>query len=195
MPVWQAIRQHPWRLVSLGVAFGRTQTRIHQIGIPSDRRDLRADWQAWADAADHRLHTALEQLAQPVPVLLHLDYHPLNVLTYGRHITAVLDWANTRAGDPRADVARTYTILMVEPYVPGRQPLALALARRMLAWSWWYGYRQVGGTLTAMPWFYAWAGAVRGVQDAVSPLSLCIDHRSEPYGASRCLLLVNKSQF
>jgi aminoglycoside phosphotransferase (APT) family kinase protein len=102
----------------------------------------------------------LERVASPAAALLHLDYHPLNVLTDGTRITAILDWANARAGDPRADVARTYSILMVAPNGPGRQPLALAIGRRLLAWSWRHGYEQVAGRLSSMAPFYAWAGSV-----------------------------------
>ncbi len=160
VPLWQAIRRHPWRVWSLGMAFGRTQAQIHRIPPPASWHHQRPDWIGWAGAEEQRLQTALQRVAQPVPALLHLDYHPLNVLADGTHITAVLDWANTRAGDPRADVARTYTILMVEPFVPGRQPLALSLVRRLLTWSWRRGYEQVAGKLSDMAWFYVWAGAV-----------------------------------
>jgi len=160
VPLWQAIRQHPWRLWSLGTAFGRTQAQIHQIAAHAHWRRQRTDWIGWAGADEQRLQTALQQLAGPVMALLHLDYHPLNVLSDGRQITAVLDWANSRVGDPRADVARTYTILMVEPYTPGRQSLAVSLVRRLLTRSWRRGYEQVGGAQSDMAWFYVWAGAV-----------------------------------
>jgi aminoglycoside phosphotransferase (APT) family kinase protein len=118
VPLWQAVRQHPWRVWSLGSAFGRTQAQLHHIPARAHWQHLQADWIGWAGAEEPRLQSALQQLARPAPALLHLDYHPLNVLTDGRQITAVLDWANARVGDPRADVARTYTILMVEPYIP-----------------------------------------------------------------------------
>ena len=160
VPLWQAIRQHPWRGWSLGRAFGRTQAQIHQIPPPAPWHHQRPDWIDWAGPEEQRLQTALQHVADSTPALLHLDYHPLNVLTDGTHITAVLDWANTRGGDPRADVARTYTILMVEPYGPGRQPLVVSLVRRLLTWSWRRGYEQVGGVLSDMAWFYVWAGAV-----------------------------------
>jgi aminoglycoside phosphotransferase (APT) family kinase protein len=160
VPLRDAIRRRPWNALALGVAFGRTQARIHQIPSPVEWPAQPTDWIGWAGPNEYRLQAALRQLARPTPTLLHLDYHPLNVLVDGRQITAVLDWANARIGDPRADVARTYTILMVEPNTPGRQPLALSLARWLLAWSWRRGYEQVAGTLTDMAWFYAWAGAV-----------------------------------
>jgi aminoglycoside phosphotransferase (APT) family kinase protein len=160
VPLWDAIRPRPWRVWPLGMAFGRTQALIHQISAHAEWQDRRTDWIGWAGPDEHQLRTALQERARPAPALLHLDYHPLNVLTDGRRITAVLDWANARAGDPRADVARTYTILMVEPYAPGRQSPVISLARRLLARGWRRGYEQVAGPLSDMDWFYVWAGAV-----------------------------------
>jgi aminoglycoside phosphotransferase (APT) family kinase protein len=156
----QAIRRQPWRVWSLGLAFGRTQAQIHRVVIRARRQNQPADWTSWAGPQEQRLQSVLQQLARPDPALLHLDYHPLNVLTDGKRITAVLDWANSRLGDPRADVARTYTILMVEPYAPGRQPPPVSLVRRLLARSWRRGYEHVAGELSDMAPFYAWAGAV-----------------------------------
>lgn len=160
VPLGDAVRRRPWRVWTIGTAFGRTQAHIHQIAAQIDQPHQPTDWIGWAGPHDQRLQAALQQLARPAPALLHLDYHQLNVLTDGARITAVLDWANTRLGDPRADVARTYTILMVEPYTPGRQPLAISLLRQLLARSWRRGYEQVAGALSDMAWFYVWAGAV-----------------------------------
>jgi aminoglycoside phosphotransferase (APT) family kinase protein len=160
VPLWEAIRRHPGRVWSLGSAFGRTQAQIHHIPARAQWHHQHTDWMGWAGPDEPRLHIALQQRARPTPALLHLDYHPLNVLTDGRQITAVLDWANTRVGDPRADVARTYTILMVEPYTPGRQPLVVSVVRRLLMWSWRRGYIRAGGGVSDMAWFYVWAGAV-----------------------------------
>lgn len=160
VPLWEAIRHQPWRLWSLGTAFGRIQAHIHHIPTPPRWHYQQRDWIGWAGEDQQRLQTALQQVARPTPALLHLDYHPLNVLTDGTQITAVLDWANARMGDPRADVARTYTILMVEPYTPRRQPFMMSVVRRLLMWSWQGGYEQVAGEVSNMAWFYAWAGAV-----------------------------------
>ena len=90
--------------------------------------------------------------------LLHLDYHPLNVMTDGRRMTAVLDWANARVGDPRADVARSHSILAIEPSWP-RGPY-IAAFRQILARAYLRGYEQVAGPLGDLAPFYAWAGAV-----------------------------------
>jgi aminoglycoside phosphotransferase (APT) family kinase protein len=157
-PLAEAIQRQPWQIGRLGRAFGRAQARIHQIPAAGDELGG-AGWIAWA-GDDPQIAAALRRLAQPAPALLHLDYHLQNVLADRGEIRAVLDWANARAGDPRADIARTYTILMVEPYVPGRQPLPIAIARRLLTASWRRGYAEVGGEPRDMAWFYAWAGAV-----------------------------------
>jgi aminoglycoside phosphotransferase (APT) family kinase protein len=156
----QLLRLRPWRLWQLGLAFGRAQARIHQAVVPAGSRLQGDGWIDWAGPAEPGTADALRRLARPAPALLHLDFHPLNVLADGGRVTAVLDWANARLGDARADVARTHTILLVEPIVPGRQPRAVSLVRGMLARSWQRGYEQVAGPLADMAWFYAWAGAV-----------------------------------
>jgi Ser/Thr protein kinase RdoA (MazF antagonist) len=48
--------------------------------------------------------------------LLHLDLHPLNLLVDDAGaLTGVLDWANTAAGDPVLDRARTWAIMSLDP--------------------------------------------------------------------------------
>jgi aminoglycoside phosphotransferase (APT) family kinase protein len=43
--------------------------------------------------------------------LLHLDYHPQNVVVSGLRVTGVIDWVNTDIGDRHLDAATTATIL------------------------------------------------------------------------------------
>ncbi len=43
--------------------------------------------------------------------VLHMDYHPLNVLVKGAHVTGVIDWVSAECGDRHLDVATTATIL------------------------------------------------------------------------------------
>ncbi|MGO9061898.1 MAG: phosphotransferase family protein [Candidatus Binataceae bacterium] len=43
--------------------------------------------------------------------VLHLDYHPLNVLVKGGRVTGVIDWVSTECGDRHLDVATTAAIL------------------------------------------------------------------------------------
>lgn len=43
--------------------------------------------------------------------LLHLDYHPQNVVVSGLRVTGVIDWVNTDIGDRHLDAATTAAIL------------------------------------------------------------------------------------
>jgi aminoglycoside phosphotransferase (APT) family kinase protein len=137
------LAERPWRVWSLGHALGRAHARLNRVPAPPD---LPERWRAWAgDPA----------LAARLPAgdrLLHLDFHPLNVMTDGRAVTAVLDWTNASAGDPRADAARALAILLVSPVDPGT-PGAFAVLRRLLAAAYLAGY----GPLTEMPAFHTWA--------------------------------------
>lgn len=151
------LQTQPQRIWQLGTAFGRMQAAIHAVPAPPALDAT--GWIEWA-GDEPELKARLYSLPSRKAALLHLDYHPLNVLVRGSQISGVLDWANARAGDPRADFARTYTILRVEPYHPNGGSLLLAVARRMLERAWRAGYRQAGGTLDDMALFYAWAGAV-----------------------------------
>jgi aminoglycoside phosphotransferase (APT) family kinase protein len=156
-PLAHQLREHPllgWRL---GAAFGRMQAAIHQVPIPTDQESTR--WIEWA-GDEPELKARLYDLPSRRTALIHLDYHPLNVMADGSLVTGVLDWANARTGDSRADFARTYTILRIEPYSPNGDSLQLALLRRLLERAWRTGYVGAGGRLDEMALFYAWAGAV-----------------------------------
>ncbi len=43
--------------------------------------------------------------------LVHMDYHPLNVMVQGVRVTGVIDWVNTDVGDRHLDAAMTAVIL------------------------------------------------------------------------------------
>ncbi len=46
---------------------------------------------------------------EPKTNLLHLDFHPENILFDGQSYT-IIDWVNAKAGNPVMDIARTYVI-------------------------------------------------------------------------------------
>jgi aminoglycoside phosphotransferase (APT) family kinase protein len=158
IPLAAQLQQHPLSIWKLGTGFGRAQAMIHRIAAP-----LTFDSTAWIEWAGND-ETALKQRLYDLPsrgtTLLHLDFHPLNVMADETGISGVLDWTNAQAGDPRADFARTYTILRVEPYSPSGDSPKMAFFRRALEWTWRHGYQQAGGKLDDMALFYAWAGAV-----------------------------------
>jgi aminoglycoside phosphotransferase (APT) family kinase protein len=156
-PLIHALQRRPGQIWRLGTQFGRTQAAIHAI-TPAPTPELPpGDWIGWAGAGEPALQARLRAVAGAAQ-LLHLDYHPLNVITDGRQITAVLDWANARVGDPRADAARSYSILAIDPSLPRRPHITLF--RLVLAQAWRRGYEQAAGPLGDMALFYAWAGAV-----------------------------------
>jgi aminoglycoside phosphotransferase (APT) family kinase protein len=166
-----ALEAHPLHLWSLGVQFGRMQAAIHATPAPSELRQDESSWIRWA--RDESIAERLRALTPRTTALLHLDYHPLNVMSDGHTITGVIDWTNACAGDPRADFARTYTILRVEPWSP-RPSLRIAAFRRLLAAAWRRGYEQAGGTLHDLAPFFAWAGMAM-VHD-LSPRVASPDH-------------------
>ena len=84
----------------------------------------------------------------------------MNVLVADGRVSAVLDWANARVGDPRADLARTASILRFAPLDPGVLRPLESLVRRLFIAGWRRGYREVAGPIGGMAPFYAWAGAV-----------------------------------
>ncbi len=134
--VLEALSRLPQAAELLGRSFGRAHADVHRIQVPAGLRQ--------AGAAGDRL--------------LHLDFHLLNVLTDGRSVTAILDWENARAGDPREDVARTVSVIQIHaPQMAGGGAGRLAL--RSFLHGYFDGYRDLGGwALEGMAPYYAWAG-------------------------------------
>lgn len=157
-PLPDALKAQPWRFWSLAQAFGRMQARIHQVEAPAAFLKEPDAWMSWAGPVAPTLSARLRTLAPNPHTLLHLDYHPLNVLAGHGAISALLDWGNARAGDPRADVARTRSILRLVPAPGAAGPLLRGL-QRLLERGWWRGYQAVAGPPQEMAPFYAWAGS------------------------------------
>lgn len=157
-PLKHELALHPWRARALGRAFGQAQAAIHRVPAPVSLLHP-LSWVEWADP-DETLCARLLALAGETNVLLHLDYHPMNVLAEHGRITAVLDWANARGGDPRADLARTASILRFAPLEDVLPSPVSRIVRHALEAGWHRGYREIAGPLSGMAPFYAWAGLV-----------------------------------
>lgn len=156
-----AIQRRPWALWRLGLAFGQVQARIHALPAPPAlKHGAPLYWLARAGAKEAALVERLLALRPSTDTLVHLDYHPLNVLTDGRRITGVVDWANAAAGDRRADIAWTTFLLEVGPIPPGPLRPALAAARRLLYLAWRRGYERAAGPVADLTPFMVWAGTV-----------------------------------
>ena len=176
--LFHQLRNTPHRIWQLGVAFGRMQAAVHAIPAPPEMQA--SSWIEWA-GDEPELKARLYKLASPKNQLLHLDYHPLNVMVMDAQISGVLDWANARAGDPRADFARTFAILRVSPY--GGNNLLMVAIRHILERAWRHGYVTAGGSIDDMALFYAWAGAsmIRDLSPRIDkPGSWLRDHHLDP---------------
>src|SRR5262249_27386609 len=59
--------------------------------------------------------TAHRPASPPSPRILHLDFHPLNLIRAGGGPPVVLDWTESGVGDPHADVGMTVMLLECAP--------------------------------------------------------------------------------
>jgi aminoglycoside phosphotransferase (APT) family kinase protein len=90
-----------------------------------DGRTMLADLRRrpWAIASHARtlaeLHAQLHEIPFEGERLIHLDFHPDNVLLSSRG-PVVIDWANSRAGEPALDVAMTWVICATSGGAMGR---------------------------------------------------------------------------
>lgn len=155
-PLMDILVAHPDRVGVLGREVGRLQAQIHTL--PPVEPDTVPVVLGYLRRVDPALAERLEAALSNERRLLHLDFHPMNVLADGERITAVIDWVNTLSGDPRLDAARTVTILRLTPLPPQARALVTPQFRRQLERAWRQGYEAAGGMLTEMPIFYAAAG-------------------------------------
>lgn len=153
------LRARPWFAHQIGLGFGRAQAAIHAAPTGNELNDLAGRWLLAAGPHEDALRRRLRAVAGP-DVLLHLDYHPLNVMTDGTRITGVLDWANALPGDRRADLARTESILRLMSGVPDGLRWWEWLTMRRFRRGWLIGYFRAAGRQRDLAPFNAWAGAL-----------------------------------
>jgi len=79
--------------------FRTIEERIQQGPLPGLR-----------DALSYLRHRATRYSPAP-PTLVHMDYHPQNVMVNGFRVTGVLDWVNADCGDRHLCAATTAVIL------------------------------------------------------------------------------------
>ncbi len=83
------LARHPWRARRYARILAGLHDRLHEIEAPPG---LRAAF-------------------SPGRAVLHLDFHPGNVMLSSRG-PVVIDWSNAHAGPPGADVAMAYLIMV-----------------------------------------------------------------------------------
>lgn len=159
-PLLSAIEKRPWAVWRLGRIFGATQARLHAVTPPPELvATAPGDWLSrvsddYSDLAEHAL-----SLQPATSSLIHMDFHPLNIIFDGKAVTGVIDWAGAAAGDPRADLARTVVTMLAAPIPPGPMRPLLNVARRLVLRAWRFGYQSVAGPMPDYRPLLAWAGA------------------------------------
>jgi aminoglycoside phosphotransferase (APT) family kinase protein len=75
--------------------------------------------------------------------VLHLDFHPGNILIQDGRVTGVIDWPNMALGDPASDVATTRVLLTTGPVdVPGWARPPMNALRHWIARRYTSAYRK-----------------------------------------------------
>lgn len=157
-----ATLRRPWSIWRIGLSLGRQQARIHRVPPPSVLLEGAPDcWVAKGALQCPEVFDRVRGMALSTGSLIHLDYHPLNVLTDKGRITGIVDWSNAAAGDPRADFARTAALLLTASAPPGPARLPIGAARRLFYLAWRRGYVSEAGPLGDLAILMAWAGATR----------------------------------
>lgn len=148
-PLGHAVRERPDLAAEAGAAMADIQARIHEAAAAG----IRAGWLARGAAPPPSGGAAR-------PVLVHLDFHPQNVLWSAGAVAAVLDWTNAGRADPRTDLARTRALFAL-----GRalEPDTAALLDRAEA-AWRGAYEARMGAQANMTPFLRW-GAARTAED------------------------------
>src|SRR5215210_421986 len=150
----EAIRQRPWAAFRLGRACGRAQARLHAAAAPASLASM--PWISRFGVPDPELRRRLEAVEKPHVSLLHLDFHMDNVLVWKGDVTGLVDWTNASAGDARADLARSWSLLTRRGGA-GARARASASLWRVVAAGWHRGYAQVAGRQEDMLLFRVWA--------------------------------------
>ena len=159
-PILSFVERKPWALLRLSRLFGRTQAQLHAMAPPAEFvATAPEDWicrlpPQYVDLANHASSLGLRTDA-----LIHMDFHPLNIISDGQTVTGIVDWSGAAAGDPRADLARTDITLRTAPVPPGPMSYLLNLLRVVMLYGWRAGYREAAGTLPDYRPLKAWAGA------------------------------------
>jgi len=159
-PLLSYVEKRPWAIWRLGRLFGRAQAQVHALPPPPQfLATAPDDWLCRLDEEYADLATHARTLGLSTSSLIHMDFHPLNLLSDGAAVTGVIDWPRSAAGDPRADLARTEITILAAPIPPGPAAAFLNLARRLILRAWRSGYRETAGLMPDYRPFRAWAGA------------------------------------
>ena len=154
-------QRKPWAILRLSRQLGQLQARVHAVPVPEALREgAPSYWLVRAGGGAELDVSALEAAGISSDTFVHMDFHPLNVLSDGRTITGVVDWTNAAAGDARADLAWTTTLLRIAPMPPSRLMPLFRTVRWLFYLGWRRGYESLAGPIPDLAPFLVWAGTV-----------------------------------
>lgn len=164
----------PWRLLALSDGMAQLQARLHRLpthdfptgGGAFISRRLQRLRDLIAAYGLYGLRAGLDWLVlhRPPPwhpaSVLHLDWHPLNLIESEDGVVGALDWSEADVGDPHADVAATLLLLRCVPVDCDRwwQRAILPVGRWWMARRYLRTYRACMGVEEGrLAYFRAWA--------------------------------------
>jgi aminoglycoside phosphotransferase (APT) family kinase protein len=146
--VLRRLVRRPWTVLAVAEQMAELQARLHRIPVqdfphlaePLADRGLNEIEEIIRRYGFRSLNPGLDwlrdRLPEPpaTPGILHLDFHPLNLIHRPGHLPAVLDWDMADVGDPHADIATTLLFLRSGPNegkLP-REKIIIEAGRRIL---------------------------------------------------------------
>ena len=143
-----------------GGGLARSRVRLHANPPPLGLVEgAPASWVGLVPADLKHLADQVMALNPATNAFIHMDYHPGNVISDGKTITGLVDWAGAAAGDVRADLARTAVTIETAPMPHGPLRLLYQSLRSLMLSGWKSGYRAEAGALPDYAPFKTWAAA------------------------------------
>ena len=109
LPAIEVLESSPGDAQRVGMLLGEALGRIHLVAAPDELAPADA-WITRGGPALAPLRATLEAVPN-ADRLIHLDFHPHNVVMTPGKVEGVIDWANTLPGPPHMDLARSRAIL------------------------------------------------------------------------------------
>jgi Ser/Thr protein kinase RdoA (MazF antagonist) len=160
LPLISFIEKKPWTVWHWGRLFGELQARLHKIKPPAElTKKASINWVSRIPEEYRKIASYILTLNPSSDSIIHLDFHPLNIISDGRKITGIIDWSGACAGDIRADLARTEITILTAPIPPSPIHAVLNFARRIFLKAWRYGYVKTAGSMPDYRPFISWACA------------------------------------
>jgi aminoglycoside phosphotransferase (APT) family kinase protein len=154
----RALLRRPRRLLWAPAQMAEAHVRLHRLptadfpALPGCSRDCRVDEMRTLieEYGLRSLRSGWDWLCTnrppwPAdPCIVHLDFHPLNLIMERSGSLVVLDWNEADLGDPHADVGTTLTLMDCPPAVSvsWMEKLSIRMGRAYFSYGYLRAYRQ-----------------------------------------------------